>query len=257
MFLIQVMVIFLFHFVYLSLLSRGIQMLYKLETGKGYSYLDLKPSNYLFIVSGATCMIFLFLFMGFFPFWFDISPTIPSKGSYMLYKYFVEIGVLEESIKYLVFMIGGVCVSSGLSRFYSNLDTVNEDALKYFIAIGIALGFATFENLYHCYWGESVNVTGTFLRVTMPTIMHMLCGSFMGLLFIMATKIKNNKGVRFLYHSLAIIVPVLFHGFYNIVAITTEPTPIMYLLLFVTGLANIPLFNRVFGNDKGEVKVKR
>ena len=108
----------------------------------------------------------------------NIQMIFSSKPILALFLSFIGVGVMEEFLKFSMLKTVG-------HRFFRSIDDVIE------MAIITALGFAFFENIVYFFnqWGQLS--TGTFVvfaifRVTIVTMVHILCSGVLGYYFGMA-----------------------------------------------------------------------
>ena len=119
---------------------------------------------------------------------------------------FLGVGVMEEYLKFWIMRL----ISS---RFFKSIDDVIE------LAIISALGFAFFENIIYFsnYWGQLS--TGNFfvfalMRITVVTMVHMLCSGILGYYYGMAffsspmLKIQHMKKKR---HPILMFLKKILH----------------------------------------------
>lgn len=108
----------------------------------------------------------------------NIQMIFSSKPILALFLSFIGVGAMEEFLKFSMLKTIG-------HRFFKSIDDVIE------MAIITALGFAFFENIVYFFgqWGQLS--TGTFVvfaifRVTIVTMVHVLCSGVLGYYFGMA-----------------------------------------------------------------------
>ncbi len=133
-----------------------------------------------------------------------------------LYDGFFVAGFTEELFKYLAFFF----------IFWSHRN-FNElfDGIIY--ASYISLGFAAVENLFYVYgYGYEVGALRAFTAV--PA--HALFGITMGYYFGLA---KFNKKKQTKYLWLAILIPILLHGFYDFCLMSGNGLLMFAFLIFV------------------------
>jgi len=128
-----------------------------------------------------------------------------SKISHILYWSFLGPAWSEELLKFLVLYI---CV---LKR-----DEFNEPMDGIVYGVTVSLGFATYENfeyvyIYSQHWNWNPQDIA-ILRSYSAVPMHGLNGCIMGFFFGLYAFTKKKK-----YLILCLLIPYLFHGFYNFV----------------------------------------
>lgn len=165
----------------------------------------------------------------------NISNLFINNPGLALFLSFVGVGVMEEFLKFWIMKFIG-------HRFFKSIDDVIE------LAIITALGFAFYENIVYftAYWGQLE--TGTFavfamFRVTIVTMVHVLCSGILGYYFGMAyfaspmLKIQYMKSKKhpvlqffkdvlhikksFMYHNemliIGLIASMALHALYDFV----------------------------------------
>jgi len=139
------------------------------------------------------------------------TPEEPFRAAF--YTSFVIAGFTEESFKFLAFI---------LLIWKSRNFNEKFDGIVY--AVFISLGFAGIENfLYVVQGGATVGLSRALTAV--PA--HALFGITMGYYFGLA---RFYPGQRKIMISLAILIPFMFHGFYDFCLMSKQP---LMLLLFV------------------------
>jgi RsiW-degrading membrane proteinase PrsW (M82 family) len=126
--------------------------------------------------------------------------------TYLLLEYFLVVGISEEIVKYFVLK---------KTTWYHPAFNFRFDAIVYSVAV--TLGFAAFENVMYIFnFGLGV----VPIRAVLAIPMHCICGIFMGHYYGQAKLLESrhdwsgmNQNLR-----LALIVPVLLHGFYDFAA---------------------------------------
>ncbi len=132
------------------------------------------------------------------------------------YEGFVVASLTEELFKYLAFTL-----------FIWRNRNFNElfDGIIY--AVYISLGFAAVENFFYVYgYGHEVGALRAFTAV--PA--HALFGITMGYYFGLA-RFNENKRARYLW--LAILIPVILHGFYDFFLMSGNGFLLFTFLIFV------------------------
>jgi RsiW-degrading membrane proteinase PrsW (M82 family) len=143
---------------------------------------------------------------------------------------FIVVGLSEELSKYL-------CTICGPYRWKSFNEVM--DGIVY--TVTVALGFATFENIFYVLSGGfSVGIIRAFLSVPAHALFSGIMGYNIGL-----AKFQRERGKRNLYLSGGLIIASLLHGFYDY---------IIFVKIFY-GLAIIPLVIILFFVIKSKVKI--
>lgn len=152
-------------------------------------------------------------------------PSLPM----MLIGTFLIIAPVEEIAKYLVVK---------RTVFYSRFFDEPIDGVVYCIAA--ALGFATMENVL-----AAISEGGSILilRALTATLLHALCGGFIGYHMGIA---KFNPSKRKDLLTRGLVIAIVFHGIYNF--IIASGTPFMFPLLF--GLLGVMYFALSIGISK-------
>ena len=112
-------------------------------------------------------------------------------------------GITEESLKYLAFIF----FVTKLKEFDERMDAIVYGTL-------ISLGFATWENYEYVYlmFPDVSSYSIAFTRAFSAIPLHAMCGIIMGYhlgLHYFEDKSKSN------HLFLALLIPILVHGFYN------------------------------------------
>lgn len=252
---IDITIIMLFHFLYLYLFTKGIRYYHEKEVDflmphRNYDRITpyderLKSGNILFIGTGILCLLLVYGLYFLFPSWFSVVENINSGELSLYYEYFIQVGLLEELIKYIVFILTFMLFITHKGRIFTtpSINYSVDAVFKYFAAIGVALSFATVENISYLI-SDMTDLESLFVRGTLPTIAHIICGSFMGLFFISGGNEQYSRSKRWGYHILALLVPVLIHGFYNILIYRIESNIEVYMFLLILLIGNIPLLKK-------------
>jgi RsiW-degrading membrane proteinase PrsW (M82 family) len=142
------------------------------------------------------------------------------------YNGFVVAALTEEAFKFFAFRLL-IWKNRNFNEFF--------DGIIY--AVFISLGFAAVENVLYVFeGGHSVGV----LRALTAVPAHALFGVAMGYYFGLA---KFNPEKKSYYMSMAILIPVLLHGFYDFILMSENG---LLLLLFIPYV----VFMWIFGFKK-------
>lgn len=133
---------------------------------------------------------------------------------------FLEIGLLEEAIKWLFIRIVGYN-SSEFDQIY--------DIVVY--CTFVALGFAFFENLFYVLEG---GIRIGILRGLLSVPAHAVYGVFMGY-FLGKAKLSNNKKTYLGYIFLSIFIPSILHTIYDYILLL-EGNVYFYILILYMGI---------------------
>ena len=135
------------------------------------------------------------------------------------YTYVLRAAFHEELYKYLI-----------LVYFCSRRTEFNEqmDAIVYGVAV--SLGYAAFENVEYVLGHVDYDTTWQSMAAirVLPTIMHAVNGVIMGFLLSNVLFVHRNHGKLIL----ALLIPVFFHGAYNML-LTYAPLASLLLLLIM------------------------
>ncbi len=142
------------------------------------------------------------------------------------YKGFIVAALTEEAFKFFAFRIF-IWKNKNFNEFF--------DGIIY--AVFISLGFAAVENILYVFQGGG---TVGMLRAFTAVPGHAIFGIAMGYYFGMA---RFNAEKKSYYLSMAIIIPVLLHGFYDFIIFAENE---WLLLLFVPYI----IFMWIFGFKK-------
>ena len=170
---------------------------------------------YTFILGVLSCIP-----IGFVNFYLDSYgySLYTSQFAHDFYTHMLRAAFHEELYKFLI-----------LFYFCSRHTEFNEpmDAVVYGIAV--SLGYAAYENIGYVMAHEHFGYTWQYMAKirVLPTIMHGTNGVIMGLLLSKVLFIHRNHTKLIL----ALLIPVLFHGFYNL-SITYLPGISILLLIF-------------------------
>lgn len=145
---------------------------------------------------------------------------------------FFVVAVTEEFFKWFVFMY---------TIYHHTEFDAHYDGIVY--AVSISLGFATVENLLYLFTN---GIEFAFSRAIFPVSSHALFGVIMGFYFGKA-KVRSSYKNRDIF--LALFIPFLLHGIYNLI-LKTVTSDWLYLLvpfmilLWALGLHRVKLANK-------------
>ena len=147
-----------------------------------------------------------------------------SSLAYRLCMYFIVVGLSEEGFKYLL-----------LKRrtWYSPDFNCQFDGVVY--AVCVALGFALWENIgYVVMYGFGT----ALVRAVTAVPGHACFGVFMGAFYGMARRCANYGYERASRNCrrLAVVVPIVLHGFYDFIASSEAGSSEWVFLVFVAVL---------------------
>jgi len=136
------------------------------------------------------------------------------------YMNFFRAAFLEEGLKFALLIF--ICVK---------LEALDEpiDAIVYGATIG--LGYAAMENLFYLYAPDAWSLE-TVTRRYYPLVMHLGFGVVMGWLLSQNLFDEENRFKRRFMLILALAIPVIFHGVYNMyLAVHTFPILTIFLII--------------------------
>ena len=136
------------------------------------------------------------------------------------YMHFFRAAFLEEGLKFALLIF--ICVK---------LEALDEpiDAIVYGASIG--LGYAAMENLFYLYAPDAWSLETVTMRYY-PLVMHLGFGVVMGWLLSLNLFDEENRFKRRFMLILALAIPVIFHGVYNMyLAVHTFPILTIFLVI--------------------------
>ncbi len=149
---------------------------------------------------------------------FQFVGNTTEKFYYNSYQAFFVAAFTEEVLKYLAFFLI-IWRNKNFNEFF--------DGIVY--ASYISLGFAAVENIFYVLqMGTSTGVLRAFTAV--PG--HALFGVTMGYYFGLA-RFKKNK---FYYLTMALFMPIILHGFYDLILISGKSFYLLIFIPFIIGL---------------------
>ncbi len=140
----------------------------------------------------------------------------------LILKTFIEVALIEELCKWFVVYFVG----------YNNKQfDETYDVLIY--SIFVALGFATFENLFYVLENNTIQVAIQRAILSIPG--HTSYAIFMSYYLCIAkiNRLKNNKRKEKINIIKSIVVPTLFHGIFDFCLFTEKQIFIIVFYLFV------------------------
>lgn len=149
-----------------------------------------------------------------------VMPAFP-EGSlgYAVWMAFCSAAFCEELCKFFFLRVGTWRNPEFGYRF---------DGIVYGVAV--AIGFAVLENiLYVSQYGLST----ALVRAVMAVPLHAFCGVFMGIFYGAAKQAAVQGRGSLKFTLLALIVPMLIHGFYDTLAFLGNSAATIILLAFV------------------------
>lgn len=171
---------------------------------------------------------------------FNIDLTTLSYTEIMIYS-FIDVALVEEACK-LFF----------LYKYTYNCNEFDYSFDMIVYAVYISLGFAVFENIFYVY---SYGISTGILRAFTAVPMHASFGVFMGLFLSNAKQCQLFKkpGV-FINTLLSLIVPVLLHGLYDYIAITSST--LIFIVVDVTILIAAIIFVNIKRKQDKKIQYK-
>lgn len=159
---------------------------------------------------------------------------------YIIIDNFIVTALVEEGGKYLVFNL-----AAWKSKYFDHVF----DAVVY--AVTISLGFATIENIFFLMDGS---ITTGILRAFLSIPGHAIDGVYMGY-FMGRAKLADVYGdtkTRDKNRILALIVPVMIHGFYDFYISLDNEFFILVFLVFdiLVSVCTIIEFRKMAAGDR-------
>jgi len=143
---------------------------------------------------------------------FKFIGNATEKFYYSIYQAFFVASFTEETLKYLAFMLI-IWRNKNFNEFF--------DGIIY--ASYISLGFAAIENIFYVMqMGSATGVLRAFTAVPGHALFGVTMGYYLGL-----AKFKSNKVY---YLIMAIVMPIILHGIYDLILISGKN---LLMLLFI------------------------
>ncbi|MBD3286255.1 PrsW family intramembrane metalloprotease [candidate division WOR-3 bacterium] len=137
----------------------------------------------------------------------------------MVFMAYVEVGFTEEFFKMLAFLV---------TAYWSKYMNEEYDGIMY--AVAAALGFAAIENILYVFGG---GIGTGILRAITAVPAHAMNGLFIGYFAGKAKFAKTSGFVKFLIILVGLIIAVLLHGTYDLIAFWSSARQNLgFLLLF-------------------------
>lgn len=153
---------------------------------------------------------------------------------YLLLNNFIFVALVEEGGKYFFLK---------LATWKNPEFNYTFDAVVY--AVAVSLGFATIENILYVLTGGIIGgVVIAFIRGLLSVPGHVIFAVFMGYFYGMAKYAHatgNEKKCR-VHLMLALVVPVLLHGFYDFCLTTKSWIFILIFLLFDVNMVAVAIW---------------
>ncbi len=167
--------------------------------------------------------------------------TVEGIGQHPFVSSLILTGLLEEFFKWFIFVFT-VYKFATFNSFY--------DGIIYGVAI--SLGFATVENILYL---VSHGIDLAIARAIFPVSSHALFGVVMGYYL---GKARFNPVNPTLTMTIALVIPVLLHGFYDYILQTVERNWIYILvpfmvLLWLNAIKKVKQANQYTRRDLGSV----
>jgi len=154
---------------------------------------------------------------------FFLSSKLPlSPFLALLATNFIFVAAFEEIIKFVVFKAG-----------FENKPFLDEPTDFLIYMITIALGFATFENVFILYQFDFADVISTsmvvgIIRFLGPNLLHSIASGLLGF-FACWSKIRKNQA----FVILGILTSIALHGIFNLLIIKTDSIFSIFLLALI------------------------
>lgn len=154
---------------------------------------------------------------------FFLSSNLPlSPFMALLAANFIFVAMLEEIFKFGVFKLG-----------FENKPFLEEPTDFLIYMITIALGFATFENVFILYQFNFADVISTsmvvgIIRFLGPNLLHSIASGLLGF-FACWAKIRKNQA----FVIIGILTAIALHGIFNLLIIKTDSIFSIFLLALI------------------------
>jgi RsiW-degrading membrane proteinase PrsW (M82 family) len=185
---------------------------------------------------------------------YTIAPSLITTYKNNFLKLYIKIGVLEELVKYIMFISVMTFVNKQTTK------KVHPFGYMFYFSL-VGLGFAIVENMqYVQMFGEDV----LYIRNVTSTIMHMifgmLFGYWIGLGTIEKRKFEDRSvfGVimhrhkelkKITYTLIGFTLAVVYHGMYNYnLSTSKESAPIISMIIIIAGLFSCKLLANDLNN---------
>ena len=151
----------------------------------------------LHFLMGALSTSGVMIFHWIFPTWGNISDyAVTFAGSVFLLA-FVEVALLEESLKLLFYKLTEIY----RKRIAQPLSTM-------FYAMCVSSGFAVVENIHYV---SNMGEHAGWMRATTAIVIHMVLGLMLGYFISMGTRFKK----KWLFRSAGLLFVTIYHGIYD------------------------------------------
>lgn len=146
---------------------------------------------------------------------FKFIGNATEKFNYSIYQAFFVASFTEETLKYLAFILI-IWRNKNFNEFF--------DGIIY--ASFISLGFAAIENIFYVMqMGSATGVLRAFTAVPGHALFGVTMGYYLGL-----AKFKPNKVY---YLIMALIMPIILHGIYDLILISEKNVLMLLFIPFV------------------------
>ena len=191
-----------------------------------YNTFSLKTSS-IYWAFGALSVLLVMGIYKLYPDWYTIPDRLSNiyvdKLGYLHVKYFIQIALLEETSKMVMFLLVPI-LGSRLKMFKD----ITPSQIMIYCGI-VALGFSGIENIFY---GINVNNPGVVLKFRSISAVpaHFIFGLYMGYFIAkgrLALKIKHKSFIdsilnnkvwlrKIIYGLFGLFVAIILHGIYNL-----------------------------------------
>jgi len=151
----------------------------------------------LHFLMGALSTSGVMIFHWIFPTWGEISNYAISFAGAIFLRAFVEVAVLEETLKLFFY---------NLTEIYRR--KIAQPLSTMFYAMCISSGFAVVENIHYV---SNMGETAGWLRATTAIVVHMVLGLMLGYFVSMGTRFKK----KWLFRISGLLFVIIYHGIYD------------------------------------------
>jgi len=204
-----------------------------------------KSLFYMFF--GTLSVSLLLLFFELIPSWNNLADKLSSpifKPILNLHiKYYIEVGLLEETVKFITFLL--------IMHYRFKYMTVSKDTLigSWLYCGMVGLGFAIVENIFYTIsYGNSFSLL--FWRSITAMLAHLFFGLYMGYFFVISKIVNRDKNVITKFFKkyplikkintivMTLLIPTLIHGLYDLYVTINQDNPyggiyMLFTILFI------------------------
>lgn len=197
-----------------------------------YKTVNLKVALW-HILLGTLSIGIILTFFQMFPWWTDMAKNIANpifeRSLYLHIKFYLEVGVLEETCKLVTFLL--------IAKYrHDNKKDVRDTAIGTIVYVGmVSLGFAVIENIMYAI-GSRAPITVLGWRSFTAVVAHLLFGLYMGYFIVrsrminyrpksMFTALINRfpRGKKVFFTLFGLFVASMIHGLYDLQLVANSP----------------------------------